>query len=152
MTQNSLRLLTCLLFLGTLACQNGQKADTENTASAAPVKACYAYMSAADTIRLTMLQNDTTVTGTLFYQLAEKDRNTGTFAGRMRGDTLLADYTFQSEGVESQREVAFLVSGDKLVEGFGPIDEKNGKAIRFSSLRNLTFSNTFPLSKVDCKE
>ncbi|MBO0947092.1 hypothetical protein [Fibrella forsythiae] len=135
-----------------IACQNGQKADTDNTASATPVKACYAYTSAADTIQLTLLRNDTTVTGTLLYRLAEKDRNSGTFAGRMRGDTLVADYTFQSEGVESQREVAFLVSGDKLIEGFGPIEEKNGKAVRFSSLKSLTFSQTFPLLKVDCNE
>jgi len=58
---------------------------------------------AGDTIRLNLTQQGTDVSGPLAYLLTEKDSNTGTLSGQMRGDTLIADYTFQSEGEESVR-------------------------------------------------
>lgn len=110
---------------------------------------CYAYYSAQDTIRLTMTRTGETVTGNLQYQLSGKDRNTGTIAGQMRGDTLLADYTFQSEGRESVREVAFLVQNERMVEGFGPIAEQGGK-MAFSDRKALKFTSAMALNKTAC--
>ncbi len=79
----------------------------------------YALMTAGNTIQLSLTRQGTNVSGTLQYPLADKDQNTDT----MRGDTLIADYTFQSEGQESVREVVFLATKNGLVEGYGPVQE-----------------------------
>lgn len=146
-------LIASLLFCGFLAaCQSGkQQAETTNqtvTADSSTAR-CYAYYSDKDTIRLTLTQTGETVTGDLLYQLSEKDRNMGTISGRMQGDTLLADYKFQSEGVESVREVAFMAKGGGLIEGYAPVAEQNGKMI-FSDRSALKFTSTMPLSPISC--
>lgn len=147
----ALTLSTCLT-----GCQNNQTADSaakRDTAATRPVSGtaprCYAYASAQDTIRLTLSGTGAEVTGTLVYQLKEKDRNTGTLSGQLRGDTLFAEYTFWSEGLESVREVAFLIRNDRAVEGYGTVTEQNGK-VRFSDRRALTFGSGFALIPTDC--
>lgn len=110
---------------------------------------CYALMASGDTVWLNLNQQGSDVTGTLLVQLAGKDRNTGTLSGQMRGDTLLADYTFQSEGQESRREVAFLAKDGGFVEGYGPVQEQNG-AMVFTPGTALTFDTKQVLTKIDC--
>lgn len=110
---------------------------------------CYALTTDSDTVRLSLTRQGSEVTGTLLVQLAGKDRNTGTLRGQMRGDTLLANYTFQSEGQESVREVAFLAQNGTFVEGYGPVQEQNGKMI-FTPGTALTFDANRALIKTDC--
>ena len=43
----------------------------------------------------------------MLYQLKEKDRNDGTLQGTINGDTLIADYTFSSEGMLSEAGCLF---------------------------------------------
>ncbi len=123
------------------------------TGSAPPVttgaSGCYALIAAGDTVRLNLSQQDSVVTGTLLYQLAGKDRNTGTLRGQMRGDTLLARYTFQSEGQESVREVAFLAKDGGFAEGYGDVQEQNG-AMVFTPGAFLTFETDRVLTKEAC--
>lgn len=85
---------------------------------AAPAEACYAKME-KDTIQLRIAMNDSSVTGSLIYKIYEKDSNKGRIEGTMHGDTLIANYTFQSEGTESVRKVAFLIKDGSATEGFG---------------------------------
>ena len=150
-------LIALVVGLCWISCQN-RKTATETTADATttgtsaadkPTTTCYAYTSAADTMRLTMNRTGDAVTGDLLYKLSGKDRNTGTITGTMHGDTLRADYSFQSEGVESVREVAFLVSDDKLTEGYGPVAETNGKML-FTPDAKLDFASKMALAKVAC--
>lgn len=110
---------------------------------------CYALITNGDTVRLSLTQQGSDMNGTLYYQLAGKDRNTGTLSGQMRGDTLLADYTFQSEGVESVREVAFLAKDGGFVEGYGPVQEAGSKMI-FTPKAPLTFEMNRLLTKTTC--
>lgn len=127
--------------------------DTNSAVTSAPAAVagqCYAYVSARDTIRLKLVPSGDSLTGELVYKLAEKDQNTGTLRGQMRGDTLLAQYTFQSEGTESVREVAFLKQGNTLLEGFGPVAEQQGRLV-FSDRSRLTFTSTLPLTSTDCQ-
>lgn len=70
--------------------------------------ACYAYMGKKDTAFMHINIADSIVTGNLKYAIFEKDSNDGTLQGKLKNDTLLANYTFVSEGVESVREVVFL--------------------------------------------
>ncbi|AQG80120.1 hypothetical protein [Spirosoma montaniterrae] len=144
------------------ACQGQKKTDEttsttvatgETTAAVttAPAPQCYAYYSAKDTVSAQLTMMDTTVAGTLLYRLSGKDANTGTLSGRMMGDTLMADYTFMSEGQESVRQVAFLVKNNELSEGYGNVSEQNGKMV-FSDKSGLKFPGTMVLKKVDCSK
>ncbi len=157
-TTHLLILLTVALFS---ACNsnktNTDEAPLKDSTSAASVTPtsqtqCYALMTAqGDTITLTLTQQGLDVHGTLVYSLFEKDRNIGTLRGRMHADTLRADYTFESEGVESVREVVFLAKGENFVEGYGSMEETDNKTI-FSPGAILTFDSEEALKKTECKE
>ena len=69
----------------------------------------------------------------------------------MNGDTLLADYTFQSEGTESVRQVAFLKKGDGFVEGYGDVEDQGGKMV-FKNTAMLDFGSGTAFTKVPCAE
>lgn len=145
-------LIAILLFCGSLSgCQSKkQQTETAQTSAAdSSATKCYAYYTDKDTVRLTMTQTGESVSGDLMYQLSGKDRNTGTISGRLQGDTLLADYTFQSEGVESVREVAFLTKDGGLVEGYAPVAEQNSKMV-FSDRNALKFTSNMPLRPISC--
>ena len=115
-----------------------------------PAKTCYAYMRNKDTITLSLSMDANNANGLLDYKLWEKDANTGTISGTFIGDTLYADYTFKSEGTTSVREVVFLREGDKLVEGYGDMEEKDGKMM-FVNPKNVSFKTTaLALGKVSC--
>jgi hypothetical protein len=141
------------------ACQNRAsqeqagtgETDTALVATAPRARQCYAYETATDTVRLSFTRSGENVTGELGYRLREKDRNTGTLTGTMRGDTLLADYTFGSEGIESVREVAFLFRDGRVVEGYGPVAQRAGKVV-FRDRRSLSFTPGFVLQPVVCPE
>lgn len=132
--------------------QTENRVDTSTTAApVTPVApACYTYETPTDSIRLHLTTQGDTVAGELDYRLAEKDANTGTIRGQMKGDTLFAEYTFQSEGMESVSEVVFLKKGDTWVEGYGDVEEKNGKMV-FKPNAALTFDNKTVLTKVACQ-
>jgi hypothetical protein len=101
--------------------------------------ACYAYLNNKDSVLLQVYVKDKMVTGELTYNFYEKDKNTGTIQGEMKGDTLLADYSFVSEGVSSVREVVFLKKGNELTEGHGDADQVGNKLV-FKNRSTLNFS------------
>ena len=113
---------------------------------------CYIGSIKKDSIlmNLTIKGNEVTK-GKLSYKFYEKDKNEGTLVGELRGDTLIADYTFMSEGVSSVRQVAFLKKGNTYVEGYGDVvDDNKGKVI-FKDIKQLKFEGKTELAKVDCK-
>ncbi|OXA86435.1 hypothetical protein [Flavobacterium hercynium] len=108
------------------------------------------YVSTANDIKLSFnINSHQEVNGKLFYGLKEKDKNEGTLIGNIKGDTLIADYTFMSEGVSSIREVVFLHRENTYIEGYGDIVETNNK-VSFKNRKNLKFDATNVLTKVDC--
>ena len=113
-------------------------------------KDCYLYVKAKDTVKLTLITaNGNNVSGDLVYNFFEKDKNSGTVSGMFKGDTLYADYTFQSEGTTSYRQIAFVKKGDQLLEGYGPMQETDGRSV-FTNLAGLKFGD-ITLSPVNCK-
>lgn len=122
-------------------------AETETDTAASVV--CYQYAANKDTIRLRVNRTDEQVSGTLLYSLYEKDRNQGTLTGTLKGDLLLADYTFQSEGMTSVRQVAFKLKGNGWVEGYGDVITKND-TVSFRNVDSLRFDDAFELGKVAC--
>ncbi len=113
------------------------------------VAGCYGYTSPTDTVSFRLEEVKGPVTGTLVYALGEKDRNAGTFFGEQRGDTLLGDYFFMSEGMESSRQVAFLLRDGSLVEGYGPMTDEG---TTFADPRQIKFSAQMALERSDCPE
>lgn len=109
---------------------------------------CYAYNGNNSSILFKVTDNNNSfIKGHLNYHLAEKDANMGTFEGVLLEDVLLGDYTFQSEGVTSKREVIFKMVNHQLIEGYGPMDEDG---ICFANTDHVTFTSTMPLSKTKC--
>ncbi len=149
--------MPALLFILVLssACNNdtttGVKTTTDSTApEKESVTECYDYFSNKDSVSLHITITGKTVSGELSYKIFEKDQNRGSLQGEMHGDTLLAEYTFISEGIESIREVAFLKKENSLAEGYGEAEEKDGKLV-FKNAGALNFSNTVILKKSDCR-
>jgi hypothetical protein len=128
--------LPVLLPLAFFSCNNEtEKSTTEiDTATTTPSATneaahfCYSFVNRQDTVELELVVGaDDMVSGNLHYQLAGKDRNKGTLKGVLHNDTILADYTFMSEGTQSVREITFLRRDSSLTEGYAAMEEANGK-------------------------
>lgn len=122
---------------------------TEEKKSMQPKTECYTYDANGNLIELQLHYDTDSISGTLNYALADKDSNIGTFKGKLVNNVLIAEYTFQSEGMESVRQVAFQLIGDKLIEGYGDMIEEG---THFKDVTQLKFTSNMPLSKVICSE
>lgn len=112
---------------------------------------CYVYLKNRDTATLKINVEGNNLVGELNYRLFEKDSNKGQIVGQIKGDTIIAEYTFSSEGMKSVREVAFLKKPDgNLYEGTGEAIEKNGKMV-FKDHSAMTFDGSIIFTKTDCK-
>lgn len=142
-----------------VACQSAEnknsdikKDSTDTTAVATimvPNTTCFRYIHDKDTVYLKIEKFPNVVTGKLVYNFFEKDGNTGDIDGKLQGDTLIADYTFKSEGQTSVRQVAFIVKDNMATEGNGDMEEKEGKMV-FKNIATLDFSKGLQLNKIDC--
>lgn len=141
-------LCTCFI-----ACNNdNQTKQTQQQAEPQAANAinCYRSINNNDTVLLSTKDSAGYITGTLAYNLFEKDKNTGTIQGNMHDSLLVADYTFMSEGTTSVRQVAFKKTANGFVEGYGDVEDKDGKMI-FKNIDSLTFNNTSVLTEIDCE-
>ncbi|WP_394775326.1 hypothetical protein [Flavobacterium sp.] len=141
-----------------ISCKKDQVAEPVQIQSNAPKEAEIAvpagdqcYASASNNIAISFNVNShQEVNGKLTYNISGKDKNEGTLIGNMKGDTLIADYTFMSEGVTSVRQVAFLQNEGTYIEGYGDVVDANGK-VSFKDNSKLKFDQTNTLLKVNCK-
>jgi hypothetical protein len=152
MLQQTLRLITLITLLASCGRRPDKAADAGSAATHTKTAGCYAYInSGRDTVELRLYITEHKVTGDMVYKLHEKDANQGTLQGELKADTLFADYLFTSEGKESVREVAFLKQGNSLVEGFGEVEERDGR-MAFTNRKALDFNGTIVLDEVACAE
>ena len=127
-----------------------QESTTQTEVQTTQTETCYQHTKDSSTIKLNLKINGNIATGDLIYDYYQKDRSAGKIKGELKSDTLLANYTFVSEGVESEREVVFLKTIDGWVEGYGEIDDKDGKVI-FKNKNTITFANDVVLKKTTCQ-
>lgn len=141
--------LACVM-LTIIACKNNTNTESETVIKETQSleTGCYVYNNNGNIIKMELTEVNEHVTGTLIMAYAEKDANQGNFAGKLQGDKLIGTYTFQSEGIESSREVAFLVQGDQLIEGYGT---RNADGTNFEDVSDLSYTSTMPLKKTACK-
>ncbi len=153
-------ILRISFLLAAAACSNSTKqetgesttvGDTSRVTIQIPKTGCYINISSSDTVKLKVETFPNVVTGTLLYNFYEKDKSIGDIEGKLSGDTLLADYTFTSEGERSTRQVLFLIRDSIAIEGYGAMEEKAGKMV-FKDIRRIDFSNGMKLVKVPCVE
>jgi len=122
---------------------------SENEIAAKSIR-CYSYSKDKDSIFLSYTKlDDSFAEGNLTYKLYEKDNNRGSFKGRWVGDSLFADYEFQSEGSISTREIFFYKTDAGLIEGYGPVKDTLNKVV-FEEHSNLKFNENILLKPVDC--
>lgn len=150
--------VTMLMLLTALSCNSQNGSGSENhrqvfqqaSTPTAGEKQCYNLMEAGDTIVISLNWQDSgKFTGSMRYQLREKDRNIGTLKGRLRDSVLLADYQFNSEGMNSRREVAFKMISDYLVEGFGDVTP-DSSGFRFTEPLTLRYDLNRKIHRVNC--
>ena len=147
------KLLSILISLTLFfSCNTGEKKDSQaedTTKQSSPIN-CYSYAIAGDTILLKLIHVGDAITGTLVYGYKEKDKNKGSIQGSMRGNLFIADYTFQSEGVQSVRQVAFKKEENSFIEGYGDVYSQNGK-VQFKNLDSLKFNEAMKLVEIACQ-
>lgn len=125
------------------------KADIPGKTASLLQTGCYSYFDGSNAVNFEIIAQGEDIAGTLTYALDGKDANTGTFKGQLSGDKLSGIYIFLSEGVESTREVAFLVKNNQLIEGYGELNEA-GNA--FKDKNAISYSSVMPLIKTDCSQ
>jgi hypothetical protein len=140
------------ILFGCNSSSNKTENETKQTEPqiAAASTSCYVLENRKDTVSLKITIDKNHVSGDLLYHYFEKDRNTGTINGEIKGDTIFATYTFMSEGIESKRGVVFLTKGDDLIEGYAAIDPTTGEP-NLSDHSAIKFDGKFILKKSDCK-
>lgn len=129
---------------------NTKEETKETTTITNQTVTCYEYAKDSSKVSLNIVLANDVVTGDLLFDYYEKDKNSGTIEGKMKGDTLFADYSFMSEGIHSVREIVFLRNGNDWVEGYGEVEELNGKFV-FKTNATLTFNSNIVLQKIPCK-
>ena len=110
---------------------------------------CYAYDLRGSKIELQLhyISDSDSITGTLNFAFAEKDSNKGTIKGKVTDENLIADYTFQSEGMQSVRQVAFKLKDNKATLGYG---EMTSDGTHFKNVTTVKFDSGVSLTKEDC--
>ncbi len=156
------------LFLMLLLFLAGCNSQNENTTGAGEIKnntgehlsntsishldGCYLSIFKNDTSSLKINSNNGLVYGKLTYKRFEKDSNTGIINGTIHDSLIIADYTFQSEGISSVREVVFKISGNNLIEGQGDIIiNRNGDSAKFKNIAHLKFQEDQVFVKKNCE-
>ncbi len=127
--------------------QDEQTVSNDATTVSTLETGCYTFKRAGTLINFEITKNQNPVEGTLMYAISGKDKNTGAFRGKLVDDKLVGMYTFMSEGVQSERQVAFLLKGKRLVEGDGQLNDEGN---RFNDLNTVSYSSETPLNKADC--
>lgn len=144
-------LISCVF----IACKKEEKQkenvdESKHTTQPTVLNECYQLVNGKDTITASLIIDGQKVSGNLVYNFYEKDRNTGSILGTIKGDTLLADYKFQSEGQESVRQVTFLRKNKTLIEGYGESKQEGNKTV-FLNAKAIPFTSNTVLKEEYCK-
>ena len=110
--------------------------------------ACYhAQVGSSNALLQVTEQSGEKTSGSLIFQNYEKDSSYGKFTGRFKDKKLTASYTFQSEGIESTREIIFNQSNNLLnAEGFAFKPVKNCNSVLYNQgLGLIPFDIKLPL-------
>jgi hypothetical protein len=143
----------CLVLIASLfsACQNTPKSsdteteETENTAAAT----CYELRLGEDITAIELTLDGDKASGYYAWEPHEKDGARGMFSGQKDGDQVTAIFEYMIEGSIQSEEVVFKLEGDKLLQGNGELEDKDG-ILMLKDKSNLSWDSSF--SAVDCAQ
>ena len=115
------------------------------------VNRCYILENEKDSVYLSYKQNGKNISGKLIYKLSEKDKNNGDISGTIDNDIIIADYIFNSEGIQSIRQVTFKIIDNVATEGYGKMEMLND-TLKFVSINDLDYNNSMQLFSVPCSD
>ncbi|WP_212003350.1 hypothetical protein [Chitinophaga sp. HK235] len=152
----TLQILSFLAVGALVSCsQSGNQAnkntDSLKTAGVITGDLCYQKAIGRDTIQLQLHIQDTVISGQLTYNHFEKDKNTGTIAGKIHNNFIYAQYTFISEGAISTRPVVFHLMDDKAYEAVADSINPEGVPVFTDDTAVLKFE-VEPLLKISCSQ
>ena len=161
--KNQILVAVALISLWSCEKKISQTVDIQNSApdsvvvpeNAEPIESstlqtCYMEATGKDSVFVSLDDNLGTITGKMRYKNFEKDSSFGDIVGSQNGDTLKLNYTFQSEGSTSDREIYFLKKGGNLTEGIGEHKTEGNKDM-YANPAKLKF-NGLTLKQIDCKD
>ena len=93
--------------------------ETHEPVEPSTLQSCYVGNTGKDSVFISLDDNLGTITGKLRYKNFEKDSSMGDVMGIKSGDTLKLTYSFESEGISSERDIYFLQKNGELIEGIG---------------------------------
>jgi hypothetical protein len=124
--------------------KSGSNTPSTETAS---IKGCYLATLDKDVYVLNIQsENNGAVSGLLAFNNYQKDSSSGTFTGTFNNGILTGNYSFDSEGMHSDRELIFKKVANGFQEGFGPVDVENNKEI-LRDPANVTYDPSFTFQK-----
>lgn len=117
--------------------------DTE-TAASKNLVGCYFTNPNDDFFVMDINYHDNTlVTANLAYLPFQKDSSKGTFSGNYENGILHGIYTFESEGIQSERELYFKRVENGFLPGSGPVEVIDNKLERFQRPLQLKWDETY---------
>ncbi|MGX5818902.1 hypothetical protein ACWKWU_11940 [Chitinophaga lutea] len=135
------------------ACNNApanKASDSASAQTAASRASCYEKVVGRDTFVLQVLVDDGQAEGVLDYNFYEKDKSTGIISGTVDENILRAEYTFQSEGASSTRNIVFKLMDDQAYEGVADSLDTLGNPI-FNANSALLKFDPQPYRKRECR-
>lgn len=108
---------------------------------------CYEFNNNSTKIEMEITEIKDSVIGKLNFAYEEKATSYGTFVGTLNKNKLLATYSYTSEGIQTIREISYLVKENQLIEGYGDLDDTGTK---FKDIDALNYTSRMPLTKVEC--
>lgn len=117
---------------------------TTEEALAQNVKGCYVANANGDIFVLDITYHDNaTVTANMGFKPYQKDSSKGLFVGTYENGILHGIYTFESEGMESERELYFKEDEGSFLPGNGPVEVIDNKLERFQRPLSLKWDTEY---------
>ena len=124
--------------------------ETHEPIESSTLQTCYMEVTGKDSVFVTLEDNLGTILGKMRYKNFEKDSSVGNLVGSQNGDTLKLMYTFEAEGITSDREIYFLQKGEHIIEGIGE-QKTEGTHANYSNPTKLKYEGR-TLKQIDCAD
>ena len=111
---------------------------------------CRQMIIEKDTAYMALQESGDSLYGPLEYKRFEKDSNKGKVYLIKKANRAEGWYSFQSEGMNSVKQIIFKLSGDSLLEAYGDIVMR-GDTVMFKYPHALQFEEKHSYIKVNCR-
>ena len=123
--------------------------DTAPIVSDSSILGCYVSTRGQDVYTLEIRSDkDGAVDGVIAYNNYQYDSSSGTFTGTYVDGILLGNYSFDAEGMHSERQLIWKREGNNFIQGFGDGELIGGKEV-IANMDSVTYDPGFTFQKRD---